>query len=179
MKQFETLVNNYENYTRQNDGRQAPKKGVNSGNVGRFFEAKVAEAMNCTNRKTICQGSYCVDVRKKAPDGHYIRYECKTGFGELGRMTNKGAKIASDNNDYIIYCMDVNLDNPLDGAYIVDAKTFINTLLELDGIKFDPARNRFKFKSDCKTQRARIETALEVGNAELLVDYIERKAWLS
>ena len=179
MKQFETLVTNYQAYTMENDGRQAPRKGINSGNVGRLFEAKVAEAMNCTNRKTICQGSYCVDVRKKAPDGHYIKYECKTGFGELGRMTDKGAKIASDNNDYIIYCMDVDLYNPLNGAYIVDAKIFINTLLELDGIKFDPKRNRFKFKSDCKTQRARIETALEAGNAELLVDYIERKGWLS
>lgn len=177
MKNFENLVNNYESYVKANDGRQAPKKGVNSGNVGRFFEARVAEAMNCTNRKTICQSSYCVDVRKKAPDGHYIKYECKTGFGELGRMTDKGARIASDNNDYIIYCMDVNLDSPLDNAYIVDAKVFINTLLELDGIKFDTARNRFKFKSDCKTQRARIESALEAGNAELLVDYINRKGW--
>lgn len=177
MKNFENLVNNYECYVKANDGRRAPTKGVNSGNVGRFFEAKVAEAMNCTRRKTICQGSYCVDVRKKAPDGHYIKYECKTGFGELGRMTDKGAKIASDNNDYIIYCMDVNLESPLDNAYIVDAKVFINTLLELDGIKFDTARNRFKFKSDSKTQRMRIETALEAGNAELLVNYIERKGW--
>lgn len=177
MKNFENLVNNYESYVKENDGRQAPRKGVNSGNVGRFFEARVAEAMGCTNRKTICQGSYCVDVKKKAPDGHYIKYECKTGFGELGRMTDKGAKIASDSNDYIIYCMEVNLNSPLDNAYIVDAKVFINTLLELDGIKFDTARNRFKFKSDCKTQRARIETALEAGNAELLVDYIDRKGW--
>lgn len=104
----------------------------NNGARGNAFEMLVKMAMGNYNFKGIAKAGK-FDTTKTV-NGEKIRFECKTGSGEIAHLSSQGVVKNSPTlrSDYIIYCLKFEADKPLteQEIFVIETSEFIARVSE-------------------------------------------------
>ena len=99
----------------------------NCGANGNAFEMLVKMEMKNYNFKGIAKAGK-FDTTKTI-DGEKLRFECKTGSGEIAHLSRQGVVKNSPTlrSDYIIYCLKFKADEPLTSQeiFVIETSEFI------------------------------------------------------
>lgn len=146
MKKAEFLERNakYHAYAQSVEVHQRPIKGVNSGAHGNDFERQIKMAMGNYRFNGVANAKRA-DTRKRY-NGVNIRFEIKSGCGELIRYNREGECVGDiRNSDYIIYCPEYDIEQPAqEQAYVFPATMFFDLMLENGMLREKKSSNMMK-----------------------------------